>query len=289
MNQQEVNCTLEAAKTLNFNRAAENLYLSQPTLSHHIKTLENELGFQIFIRNGRNISLSDPGKLFCQGLREIDADLKRLIEQCQNFSNAYQESIRVSLFTRSAVKYLPQAMQIFSQQATEVYVEPIFDQSANRLDHFLAGQSDILLVRDQEIKNMRQLVAYPLYESVVKLVVKRDDPLTKLSVVTPADLTGRTLLVGGGSPRELCALQDEVTSHHNIKTMISHDHATTLTRVAAGQAVCLSPDLYQDDDPNFIWLNFQPTIQMPYSLVVKQGVSQKVTDFVQVLRRLYQA
>ena len=71
--------------------------------------------------------------------------------------------------------------------------------------------------------------------------------------------------------------------------MISHDHATTLTRVAAGQAVCLSPDLYQDDDPNFIWLNFQPTIQMPYSLVVKQGVSQKVTDFVQVLRRLYQA
>ena len=87
MNQQEINCTLEAAKTLNFNRAAENLYLSQPTLSYHIKNLETELGFQIFNRNGRSISLTDAGKQFCQGLREIDADLKRLIEQCQNFSN----------------------------------------------------------------------------------------------------------------------------------------------------------------------------------------------------------
>lgn len=288
MNQQEINCTLEAAKTLNFNRAAENLYLSQPTLSHHIKNLETELGFQIFNRNGRSISLTDAGKQFCQGLREIDADLKRLIEQCQNFSNSYQESIRISLFTRSAIKKLPQAMQIFSHQASAVYVEPVFDQSVNRLDHFLAGQSDILLVRDQEIKNMRQLVAYPLYETVVKLVVKRNDPLAKLTTVTPADLSGRTLLVGGGSSRELRALQDEVTRSQDIKTLISHDHATTLTRIAAGQAVCLSPDLFQDDDPHFAWLNFQPTIRMPYYLVVKKGASQRVIDFIQILRRLYQ-
>lgn len=53
MNSKQIECALELALTLNFGQAAENLYITQPTLSYHIKTLEDEIGFQLFERSGK--------------------------------------------------------------------------------------------------------------------------------------------------------------------------------------------------------------------------------------------
>ena len=48
MNTKQIDAILELSKTLNFNRAAEKLYVSQPTLSYEIKEAEREIGFAIF-------------------------------------------------------------------------------------------------------------------------------------------------------------------------------------------------------------------------------------------------
>lgn len=60
MNSRQIDCVLELAKVLNFNRAAENLFLSQPTLTYHIRSIEEEIGFEIFQRSGRGAVLTPP-------------------------------------------------------------------------------------------------------------------------------------------------------------------------------------------------------------------------------------
>ena len=55
----------ELAKTLNFNRAAENLFISQPTLTYQIKALEDEIGFPLFDRSGKGAALTPAGEQFC--------------------------------------------------------------------------------------------------------------------------------------------------------------------------------------------------------------------------------
>ena len=45
MNTRQIDYILELAKTLNFNRAAENLFITQPTLTYQIKAVEEEIGF----------------------------------------------------------------------------------------------------------------------------------------------------------------------------------------------------------------------------------------------------
>ena len=48
MTTKQMDCALELSKTLNFSRAAENLFISQPSITYQIQCLENEIGFQIF-------------------------------------------------------------------------------------------------------------------------------------------------------------------------------------------------------------------------------------------------
>ena len=73
------------ARHLNFSRAAEELYVSQPAVSKHIKDLEKDLGVDLFHRNGRRVELTDAGRLvydyaghalvLTEGLRRALAEL----------------------------------------------------------------------------------------------------------------------------------------------------------------------------------------------------------------------
>ena len=62
---------LETAREGNMTRAAERLFISQPTMSKQLKELENELGTKLFIRSNYNIRLTEAGML----LRERAEDM----------------------------------------------------------------------------------------------------------------------------------------------------------------------------------------------------------------------
>ena len=52
---------LAAAECLNFTEAARRLYITQPTLSKHISLIESDLGFKLFVRSNRSVSLTPEG------------------------------------------------------------------------------------------------------------------------------------------------------------------------------------------------------------------------------------
>jgi hypothetical protein len=57
MNTKQIDYCIELAHTLNFSRAAENLFVSQPSFSYQIRLLEEEVGFDIFERSGKGALL----------------------------------------------------------------------------------------------------------------------------------------------------------------------------------------------------------------------------------------
>ena len=52
MTTKQIDYCIELARTESFSRGAENMFVSQPTFSYQIKLLEEEVGFEIFVRNG---------------------------------------------------------------------------------------------------------------------------------------------------------------------------------------------------------------------------------------------
>ena len=80
MDTKQIDYILELAQTKNFNRAAENLFISQPTLTYQIKLAENELRFKLFDRSPKGAVLTPAGEQFCVTLRNIRDELKRAYE-----------------------------------------------------------------------------------------------------------------------------------------------------------------------------------------------------------------
>ena len=126
MTTKQIDYCIELAHTLNFSRAAENQFVSQPTLTYQIRLLEDEIGFAIFERSGKGASLTPAGAQFVGFLTNMREDLKRAIEQGQNYSAKYRDSISISMMVRQSVYFLPEAMRMFAKTHPDVQITPVF-------------------------------------------------------------------------------------------------------------------------------------------------------------------
>ena len=288
MNTKQIDYCIELAKTENFSRAAENMFVSQPTFSYQIKILEEEVGFRIFERNGKGATLTPAGQQFVTYLTKMREEMKRAIEQGQNFSAKYKDNITISLMVRQAVYFLPQAMRPFSEQYPGVQITPLF-QYDNGMDSFLKNESDILFALKEQAKQLAGVSVHELFESHIYLIVNNDDPLADKSLITEEDLFERTLMVGGGSPPALRSVQQKLISSGKISYFNSPDHDTTLTNVAARRGVCLAPGFLNDHSNQFSWIPFD--CKQTFSCVLlthKNDHRESLRIFLSILRQLYQ-
>ncbi len=287
MTTKQVDYCIELARTLNFSRAADNMFVSQPTFSYQIKLLEEEVGFAIFERSGKGASLTPAGGQFVTFLSGMREDLKRAIEQGQNFGAKYRDSISISLMVRQAVCFLPEAMGLFAESWPDVQIAPKFQYDSG-MDGFLKDETDILFSLKERTRQIPGIVVHDLFTSHIYLIARRDDPLAQKNRITESDLYGRTLMVGGGSPAALKAVQHRLISTGKIDYYNSPDHDTTLTNVAAGRGVCLAPGFLNDHSGQFAWIPFD--CKESFSCVLcthKDDNRPSLKAFLRVLQDLY--
>lgn len=287
MNTKQIDCCIELAHTLNFSRAAENLFMSQPAFSYQIKLLEEEIGFVLFDRSGKGATLTPAGAQFVNFLINMRQDLKRAIEQGQNFSAKYRDSISISLMVRQAVYFLPEAMRNFAKTNPEVQIMPKFEYE-NGLEGFLKNETDILFALKENTRHIPGVNVHDLFESRIYLITRRADPLAEKNLITESDLYGRTLMVGGGSPAALRAVQHRLIETGKIDYFNSADHDTTLTNVAAERGVCLAPGFLNDHSGQFAWIPFDCRERFSCVLCTHREDNRKsLAAFVDTLCDLY--
>ena len=287
MTTKQIDYCIEVARTLNFSRAADNLFVSQPTFSYQIKLLEEEVGFTIFERTGKGAVLTPAGAQFVSFLTSMREDLKRAIEQGQNFSAKYRDSISISLMVRQAVYFLPEAMRLFAETNPEIQILPVFRYEGG-LEPFLRNEVDILFALKEQTRQIPGIHVHELFESHIYLIAQRDDPLAAKNLITGEDLYGRTLMVGGGSPPALKAVQHRLIGTGKIDYFNSADHDTTLTNVAAGRGVCLAPGFLNDHSGQFAWIPFDCGESFSCVLCTHRDDHRpSVTAFLNTLKKLY--
>ena len=71
MNDRQLRYALAVRDELSFSRAAENLIVSQPSISEQVGVLERELGFPLFRRTGRGIEITESGQVFLNQAQEV--------------------------------------------------------------------------------------------------------------------------------------------------------------------------------------------------------------------------
>ena len=287
MTTKQVDYCIELARTLNFSRAAENLFVSQPTFSYQIRLLEEEIGFTVFERSGKGAMLTPAGSQFVGFLTNMREELKRAIEQGQNFSAQYKDDISICMMVRQAVYFLPEAMRQFDKLHPDVLITPQF-RYENGMEGFLKNETDIVFALKEQTKQVPNIRVHELFESGIYLIARRVDPLAQKNLITESDIHGRTLMVGGGSPPALKAVQHRLINTGKIKYFNSADHDTTYTNIAAGRGVCLAPGFLNDHSGQFAWIPFD--CKESFSCVLcthKNDNRATLADFIEILKKLY--
>lgn len=183
-----------AAGQLNFHRTAEQLMISQPSLSAAIASLERELGVPLFLRKGRHLELSKYGLLY---FKEVDALLGRLDSVNATLKRAArpgQGHIDVGYIAPLSPKFMPETVRAFLQQPGYEQVTFGFRELPTRelLDGLKTFLYDVVFCIYEEGEPEVEFV--PLLDQELVAIVPPDHPLAAedqilLSQLAPTPLS----------------------------------------------------------------------------------------------------
>lgn len=104
-----------------FSKAAEAIYLSQPTISSHIRSLENELGVQLLIRSTKEIYPSATGRIFYNHATEILAQRDRALNEVRSYSTQVQGSLEIAASTVPSQYILPKVLSGLAKKHPDLF------------------------------------------------------------------------------------------------------------------------------------------------------------------------
>ena len=245
-----------AQSGLNITAAAEKLHTSQPGVSKQIKLLEDELGFQIFVRDGRNLSRVTPA-----GQQVIDRAVRilREVQNIKRLSDEFKDEARGSLSiatTHTQARYvLPEVIKQFRDQYPEVRLhlhqgtsEQIAEMAAlDRIDFAIATGSQALFDGYSLL---------PCYRWHRHVVVPKGHPLAKVKKPTLKQLASYPIITyvfsfsGPSSLHEIFAQEGLVPNV--VLTARDADVIKTYVRLGLGVGIVASMAVEEREDSDLV-------------------------------------
>ncbi len=178
MNLQQLRYLNEIVKNdLSISAAAATLYTSQPGISKQIKLLEEELGVDIFVRNGKRLAaLTDPGKLIVEVAARMLLDANNLKLLGSEFKNQLGGALTIATTHTQARYALPSVVKQFTQQYPDVKLGLHQGSPTQIAEQVLSGEVDIGIATES-LALYDELVTLPCYEWHHCVVVPPKHPL----------------------------------------------------------------------------------------------------------------
>ena len=183
---------LEAANWGSFRRAADALYLSQPSVSARVQTLESEVGVALFHRTARGVRLTDMGRIFLPFAQRSIETLRRGREVLESVRQTSAGILNMATARVIGTYVLPETLQKFQQLYPDA-----------NLHIKVGGSSDVLqMVVDEEVQlGLARFMQHPdvdalhLYDEEAVLVVHPGHSFTKTRVAAMSQVAQEPLIV----------------------------------------------------------------------------------------------
>lgn len=178
MNWQHLIYFQSLAKTQNYAQASKELYISPSTLSKAISSLEEELGFPLFLKSGRNSVLSEYGREFKGYVDQSIACIEQGIQTIHTKMNQIFGPLNICGIYVLCSDYLPPIVKDFLEQYPNVQITLEHQISVNVLERVLAGKSDLGFCADFNFHDKR-------YAGLEYVHIKQDDLILITSLHHP--------------------------------------------------------------------------------------------------------
>lgn len=192
-----LNYFLAVAREENFTKAAQQLYITQPTLSRQIADLEEELGVKLFLRSNHNIILTEDGLLLKQRAQEILTLADKTKRDFIQNEKVLAGTINIGSGEYRSNEYLAKIIAEFRKLYPRVRYEIITGNTINIRDYIERGFLDIGLISEPVDMHKYHFISIPVKEQW-GVYVPQQIALAQKRFITPQDLAGVPLLTAIG-------------------------------------------------------------------------------------------
>ena len=203
MDLQQLRFLVKISQTLNFSKAAEELYISQPTLSHQIRRLEDELGVRLLERSTRNVELTPIGRE-CVNLAQQMVDLSdRIVAITQEESRRFSNRLNIGVLAVFPQLNISAVLAEFQALHLTEIIRVQFDWSVSLMDRLQRKKTDVIISNiDMDAlsgKTNENLDIHPFLTDRLYLVISKNNPLSLKETATLEDVLSQQLFMPGRS------------------------------------------------------------------------------------------
>ncbi|MDR3437129.1 LysR family transcriptional regulator [Telmatospirillum sp.] len=180
---------LVLAKQLNFSRAAEQLNMTQPVLSRHIKYLEDYFDAQFLKRNTHKVELTAVGQLFAEEARKILSQYETSLAVIKNSLGRGPRSLSIVFLGEATRSFLASFLGDFSACHSDISVEYCDIELDAVPDAFDRHACDLaFFIRPHKGRRLEGLQHIPLFTDPLCIAVNKNHPLARRNVVSIREL-----------------------------------------------------------------------------------------------------
>jgi LysR family transcriptional regulator, benzoate and cis,cis-muconate-responsive activator of ben and cat genes len=230
---------IAVAEEGNISRAATRLHISQPPLTRHIQTLEEDLGVQLFKRTNWGVELTQAGRLLLEHARNIKAHVELATHQAQQVSKGQLGRLEVGVYGTAMLNVIPRILARFSASHPDVELALQSAPKSQQLEALTQGR--IQLAFDRNLKESDEIAVELVDREPVILALNKNHPLASQESIRVPQLKGHALIgeLGQTYPRHAHLFQ-----RHGFQpsfTQYAADMISAAILAASGFGISFAP------------------------------------------------
>ncbi|MCU1258694.1 MAG: transcriptional regulator, LysR family [Bryobacterales bacterium] len=232
------------AEELHFGRAAERLHVSQPPLSQQIRKLEQMIGYQLFARTSRSVSLTVAGEAFFEAARRTLRNVQRDIDEARSVGRGEVGSLNIGFVSSGMLTALPNILRTYCEVYPRVRLRLHESFTARVMEGLENGTLDAGILRDSD--PAEGLHVKTIFSEPFVAVLPATHPRAKQKSISPAALRNEPFVY---YPRSAGARAFEkpftIFEEHGFQPMIVQEAShwlTVLRLIGAGLGVTIAPE-----------------------------------------------
>ena len=287
LNQLRYFCT--ASRCHSITKAAEELYVTQPTVSMAIRDLEIEFGISLFYRKGNQLILTGEGETLYEKANYILQYCTELQSECFGLSRE-KPPLRIGIPPMLSTVFFPELLTAFQKECPDVPVM-LEEYASVRACNLVQNDSLDLALVNMEQYNIDKFHHALLANDQVVFCVSKEHPLAKKEEATIQDMAQMPLIFFNGDSvqNQLLKIRFELEGYTPHIMMRSSQIYTTLQFLKNNHCGCFLYSSMTDKFPDVVRIPLHPPLFIKIGMVWKKGkyISNDMQTFLNFTRKYY--
>ena len=293
MNSQELKCFVVAADRLNFTRAAKELYVTPPTVTHHIQHLEEELGVKLFIRNSKSVQLTTAGEIFYHDAHDILLRMEAIPNRLNAVKSNEQTLLKIGCTMSQETKSLTQALRLFHRENSRVSPRIYLDDYFQLVNRLVENQLDFILGTKIMMQDRPECTFRKLSTSTTKAIIPKSIFQTSKEMISFNEIQDCSFITL--RQKSIPKLKEDDLEHFlstkvREKNVIRQDDIeAVLALTLSGYGIGILPDYafsIQDLDESVKVVSLQESLEIDYGIIyLKKDRNKLLKEFIECFNK----